>query len=284
MLKFLLKPYPAPYPDLKKGWIAFVIGLFIALTLLILEPFDINLIETENRTLKIAGFGLITFFLVFLFTVLLPKWLPQVYNDKQWVVYKEILVLCVLITTIGICNALYSQYVFMDNDDAPNMLGFIGQTFILGTVPSAFIIAFDYYRSTKKYEEQSKELKAPFKKTESTKAAKELELKGDNEGEQLVLTAEQLLYLESNANYVTICYEKEGILKKAVFRSSLSNMEKQLAEEVALKRCHRSYIVNLNRVQGVAGNAQGFQLSTPPLEERLPVSRKYVNEVRAWFD
>lgn len=284
MLKFLLKPYPAPVPEIKNGWIALIIGLFIALSLLILEPFNINLIQTEYKTIKVAGFGLITFIIVYIFNVLLPRLLPKIYNDKQWVVYKEILALCILITLIGICNGFYSQFVFMDNEEAPNILGFIGQTFVMGTVPSAFIVAFDYYHSTKKYEEQSKELKTALKQTETANTPKQLLLQGDNEGEHLELTAHQLLYLESNANYVTICYEKEGTLNKAIFRSSLSNMEKQLAGEATLKRCHRSYIVNLSRVQGVAGNAQGFQLSTPPLEERLPVSRKYVNEIRAWFD
>jgi len=285
VLKFLNKPYPAHAPESKQRWIALGIGLFIALTLILLEPFGLNLLETNYKTLKLAGYGVITFVLVYLFHVALPVLFPKYFSYKNWVVYKEILSLILLITTIGICNGIYSKFIFVRPIQFPNMLGLIAQTFILGSVPAAFLVTFDYFRSTKKYEEQSDKIKsAILDPVEPINQPKQFILKGDNEGEKLEINSNQLLYIESNANYVTICCEKNGVLEKQLFRSSLTNMERQMSNEPALKRCHRSYIINLNRVQGVSGNAQGFQLSLPPLKEKLPVSRKYVNVIRAWFD
>jgi DNA-binding LytR/AlgR family response regulator len=43
-------------------------------------------------------------------------------------------------------------------------------------------------------------------------------------------------------------------------------------------RCHRAYIVNLDKVQHVEGNAQGYRLRFPDVEEPVPVSRNLNSE------
>jgi DNA-binding LytR/AlgR family response regulator len=40
-----------------------------------------------------------------------------------------------------------------------------------------------------------------------------------------------------------------------------------------LFRCHRAYIVNLDRVTNIGGNAQGYRLSLSNNPEVVPVSR-----------
>ena len=45
-------------------------------------------------------------------------------------------------------------------------------------------------------------------------------------------------------------------------------------------RCHRSFVVNLDHVIEVGGNAQGLKLHLNMLEDYIPVSRKYIPVVQ----
>jgi DNA-binding LytR/AlgR family response regulator len=60
--------------------------------------------------------------------------------------------------------------------------------------------------------------------------------------------------------------------RRTVLRNSLTNLEVILAG-AGLIRCHRSYLVNLRRVERVSGNAQGYRLHFIGLESSVPVAR-----------
>ncbi len=66
-------------------------------------------------------------------------------------------------------------------------------------------------------------------------------------------------------------------------RASLSRLAGQAAEQGAqLVRVHRSYLVNLQRVARVSGNAQGYRLHlSAPDVEPVPVGRTYSEAVLA---
>ena len=43
-------------------------------------------------------------------------------------------------------------------------------------------------------------------------------------------------------------------------------------------RCHRAYIVNLDKIEQVEGNAQGYKLKLQGTEDLIPVSRNLNSE------
>jgi DNA-binding LytR/AlgR family response regulator len=45
-------------------------------------------------------------------------------------------------------------------------------------------------------------------------------------------------------------------------------------------RCHKSYLVNLAKVNHVSGNAQGYKLHLKDVEDQIPVSRKLNEEIK----
>ena len=75
-----------------------------------------------------------------------------------------------------------------------------------------------------------------------------------------------------------VFYVQDGQLKNRMLRTTLKKMEDALAEHSQFFRCHRTYLVNLEKVQRVSGNAQGYRLHLEALEETVPVSRN-LNEV-----
>ena len=54
---------------------------------------------------------------------------------------------------------------------------------------------------------------------------------------------------------------------------TIRELESQLANLPWIFKTHRSYLVNLNKISAVSGNAQGYQLSLQQYSATVPVSR-----------
>ena len=80
-------------------------------------------------------------------------------------------------------------------------------------------------------------------------------------------------------NYVELSAISSGKVDRVLLRQTISSTYTQLQSIDAgnVQRCHRSYIVNLDKISQVSGNAQGLKLSFDGLEDVLvPVSRSYI--------
>lgn len=94
---------------------------------------------------------------------------------------------------------------------------------------------------------------------------------------------ENLLYLESAENYVNICYLNKGKVSKYLLRDTLKKMEESfIGTEIV--RCHRSYIVNFEKVKVIRKDKDGLKLEFDnPSMADIPVSKTYVNTVMQTF-
>lgn len=101
---------------------------------------------------------------------------------------------------------------------------------------------------------------------------------------RISLKLEDLLFLESSDNYVSIKYLHNNQLKSVLIRNTLKNIEKTF-ENSTLLRCHRSYIVNTKRVGMVKKEGTAMKLLIEsPNNEKIPVSRGYQTIVKDFFD
>ena len=101
---------------------------------------------------------------------------------------------------------------------------------------------------------------------------------------RISLKTNDLLYLESSDNYVSIKYLQNNRPKSVLIRNTLKNFEKEF-ENSFLLRCHRSYMVNVNKVSMVKreGNNMKLQIESPD-NVFIPVSRGYAPVVKKFFD
>lgn len=98
----------------------------------------------------------------------------------------------------------------------------------------------------------------------------------DEKGElRLVVAAESLYYIEASDNYVDIHYFNKGRLVSFLLRNSLKNIEKTFIDRKLL-RCHRSFIVNSNKVKIIRKTEDGlcvdFDCEGVP---NIPISKTY---------
>lgn len=94
---------------------------------------------------------------------------------------------------------------------------------------------------------------------------------------------ENLLYLESAENYVNICYLNKGKVSKYLLRDTLKKIEENFSGS-EIVRCHRSFIVNFEKVRVIRKDKDGLRLEFDnPSVTDIPVSKTYVNAVIQTF-
>ena len=94
---------------------------------------------------------------------------------------------------------------------------------------------------------------------------------------------ENLFYIESAENYVSICYLNKGKISKYLLRDTLKKMEENFAGTEII-RCHRSFMVNFEKVKVIRKDKDGLKLELDaPLAADIPVSRTYVDNVMQTF-
>jgi hypothetical protein len=94
---------------------------------------------------------------------------------------------------------------------------------------------------------------------------------------------ENLLYLESAENYVNICYMNKGKVSKYLLRDTLKKIEENFSG-TEIVRCHRSYMVNFEKVKVIRKDKDGLKLEFDnPSVTDIPVSKTYVNTVMQTF-
>src|SRR5215471_9595112 len=77
-----------------------------------------------------------------------------------------------------------------------------------------------------------------------------------------------------------IIHLDKGTTQQKVIRNSLKNLEDQLSKYPGIYRCHRTCLVNLQKVIHASGNAQGIKLHLNGTNELIPVSRSLTQEIK----
>ena len=291
MLKLLNQPYPIEESVSRRAIKSVAISTFIGFFLLAFQPFGLDDWQTPVKTLKILGFGGVTLMAMLVHYFVLPALFPRYFSDERWTVGKEIVQTLVLVMVISVGNRLYLGWLINKPLVLGSWLWSIGVTSLIGLFPISGIILLNYITQLKKYSRSANELPvhnplpaSDEKGTGSHPADTVVTLIADNEKDTLVFPAGNLLFIESSDNYCTVFYLKDGPnevnkIAKPLLRSSLSRLEKQINQpHIAHKpvvRCHRSYVVNLDRAERITGNAQGYKLHLLGGQFQIPVARQY---------
>ena len=98
---------------------------------------------------------------------------------------------------------------------------------------------------------------------------------------KLVVASDAVLYVQSDENYVKICYLEYGEMKFCSLRNTMKRME-QTCLKGGLVRCHRSYFVNSARVQALQKDKEfTYAVLDVPDAHRVPVSKNYYDQLAA---
>jgi hypothetical protein len=271
-LEILNKPYPA---SMKKWPMIIAISIFIGLFLMVFEPFGLQMIEMEYKRLYLFGYGVVTFCFMVLNMIIIPKIFPRHFAEENWTVKRHIIWLVIDIVMIAAGNYLYSVWVgFFSWAGIEGFLIFLGFTIPIGLFPAVITTFIQQNINLKRNLAGSDEINTSIShKKEHTETNTTLDLTAGNQ--TYSYNYKQILFIESEGNYVRVHYRDGEEVKSEMIRSTMKSVEEMISKEV-LFRCHRAFIVNLDYVQKVGGNSQGYTLQLEYSNDQIPVSRSYI--------
>ena len=107
----------------------------------------------------------------------------------------------------------------------------------------------------------------------------------DNSGTlRLTIDIDALYYMESEDNYIKVYYKHNDKIASYMLRCRTRTVEQSL-EGTSMVRCHRSYIVNIEKIRFLQEERRlHFIALDDESIKRIPVSRSYYDSVVASFD
>ncbi len=277
---WLQQPYPFTKSWRKAFASAIGAGLFVAFFLFVFKPFGTTV--TPGAELKFLGvcalFGLVTVAITLIITGL-TRYYTQLFDEEKWVVWREIAFNLFFISCIGFGNLLLAHFLWRIPFNAKTFWGWQGITFAVGIFPTIVGALIGQMQLSKKYIAEATKI-AP--KPHPAHDINEIWviLEGENQNEQLRLQPSHIAYIAAADNYVRVFYRENEQVKNLMLRATMKKMEDALLDHPFLFRCHRTFLVNMELVQKVSGNAQGYRLHLEGFEESIPVSRNLNEMVR----
>ena len=258
------------------------IGAFVFLFLYIFKP-D-NLIGTANifTLFTCSVYGLISFLtpsFVMLFT---PMLFPDFCKEEEWNIKKEFIINITIVLLITLFVNLFFFLFSGINFDLFKLIRVIGLVFLISVIPVLALISFNQNRWLKQYIEDSKEINEKITTSHHSTNSENssVTIEGQGKNEKLILKIDDILFISSQGNYCEIIREINGKLDKKLIRISIANIGEQLHDFTKIEKVHRSFLVNLENVKNVRGNAQGYKLYFEKSKTVVPVSRSKSKEIK----
>lgn len=277
-MKLLQQSYPASKSKKEIVVSAMFIAINVFFFLVVFQPFGTYTFSHPFKYVLLLPYAFITFLAFTLAGILMTG------KIKNWNVAKEILKTITVLVVCSVMNYWYNARMINNTPFSIAQLGYmIIFTFAVGVPLTLFYMLIRYVyllRNTNIAVRQIETEAVPA--TEETESRR-LFITAEVGNEALELAATDFLFAEAEGNYCHVYYLNHGTVQKKLLRLSLGNFEQQIADENML-RCHRSFVVNLRKLSGIKGNAQGYKLTLDKAAVIVPVSRKYVPLLRAFID
>ncbi len=263
-------------------------GAFITVFLLVFRPFELDTFTTVLLVKSSLIFGLVTFSCIFASIFFLNLFFPQIFSEEKWTTGKQIINMGGVVILVGLVNYLISPLLFDTALSWNKFFYYQGIAISVGLLP---IIIYTLYVQNRWLQQFTQEAAMLQKKLEEKKGNEQTDNKlpdsapkevitfeGDNQTEKKTIDAGNLFYIEAASNYIKIFFWQKEKLTYSIVRMTMKKATEIVNPYAVFFRCHRAYIVNLDKIEQVEGNAQGYKLKLQGTEDLIPVSRNLNSE------
>lgn len=248
------------------------------LIVLYIQPLGINFLKSEHDGYFVLGAGLLTAAVLFLNTLFFPGLFPRMFNPAKWTIKKE------LIWNFWMFANLFVVFTFMAwlaKATAYTDLPFF-RTGALSLLPLILFNLISYNFSLKMkvgsmIDSGKTWLKEEMNAFQNDSEHESVHLVAENKKQAFAEEVERVLLIHSSGNYVEIYWiDRKLAVRKRLFRQSFTNVEKALETSDVMLKCHRCWMVNINKVKRLKRTASGYHLELDRLDFPIPVSRNWV--------
>ncbi len=277
IVQFLNKPYPMLDFKKVKFKMSLFFGFFVFIFLYVFRPFGIDLYGDKILVVTI-GYGLISFVLVLANSILIPYLFPKYLNSDKWTVFRSLILNTWFIFSIGIGNYLYDYYLLPNAVHSYSLFEYLGITLAVGLIPSILLLfVLENKYSTERAEIVSLTNIAIVERSNQQRN-KPLIFIGNGSQDELRLMPDNILMINSDGNYCDFHIIENNKYQKKIIRISLKMVEDILGGSKRILKVHRSYIVNLDHIDKISGNARSLIAHITKFSLKAPISRSYERE------
>lgn len=280
---YLSQPYPCQTHQWNKKLLqATAIGLFVGLFLLVFQPFGLSEIKGRFASLWILGYGLVTFSMMIIEYAIQERLTGQD-SESNWTVGKEIVENLCIVLLISLGNYGYTAALGWMDWSWKSLVILIGATLAVAIFPIVAVVWITYVRQLQNNIKEAQTMdRAIASSKPETPTKDDVYIPSQYQQDGLYVRLDELLWISSADNYVEVAFLQKGKVKKTLVRNTLQSLE-PLLEKYGILRCHRSFLVNMEQVVHVQGNAQNLRIRFHQLSEEVPVSKKYREKLLQWW-
>lgn len=259
-----------------------LVSMGFILIVLYIQPLGINFLKSEKDGYFVLGAGLLTAATLFLNTLILPGIFPKLFDPSKWTIKKELIWNFWMFINLFLFFTLLAWLAKMA---AYTDLPFI-RTGALSLLPLILFNLISYNRAMKlkvvdmidSGKSWLKEEMNAFQKPEDQES---VHLVAENKKQAFAEEVERVLLIHSSGNYVEIYWiDRKQAVRKRLFRQSFTNVEKALETSDVMLKCHRCWMVNINKVTRLKRLSNGYHLELDRLDFSIPVSRNWVSHFK----
>ncbi|WP_405610167.1 LytR/AlgR family response regulator transcription factor [Polaribacter sp. Asnod1-A03] len=243
--------------------IALLLGTVIPVLLITLEPFD-NSNSFSYKYLILSGYAVCIIIPILIFHPI-ENYVYKI-QTKRWFIINE----CIyIISTLFVIFIFSFFYHFLVISGLTSFTYELIWDFIKSFgVPFTPIVVPLWLYLRSKYGQ----IEVPDYDKSSNKKVKKITINGTNKSETLTIFESDFIFAKAQQNYVDIYFNTNKGMQQKTLRSTLSNIIKQLPKAWQV---HRSYLVNLDYLKTVEGNARKRFIRITTTEEAIPISQVY---------
>lgn len=251
-----------------KNWkhtflISLVLGALVPLLLITMEPFD-NSNTFSYKYIILSGYA----FCIVLPLLLIHPIENYVYKKQtnRWFVINEFIYITTTLFII-FAFAFFYHFLVISNLHAFTLKAIWGfaKTFCVPFTPIV-VPVWLYLRS--KYGQ----IEVHLHNEKHIEENKTITITGNNKSEMVSLLESDFIFAKAQQNYVDVYFKTDTGVQQKTLRNTLSNIMKQLPKAWQV---HRSYLVNLDYLKTVEGNARKRFIRISETEEIIPISQVY---------
>jgi hypothetical protein len=259
---------------------ALLTAVFITSFALLYKPLGSHASRYMGYALTMVVYALISAASLYGLIHLLKR--VKLFSDSaSWSLLKEFLAIFLLLTALGMV-IYFTAFIIEEPADRWNLSTFLDSlknAFLIGILPFMFFTVVNYLRHT------APEVKAHHNPGLDLAPVKEelVQITSQLKKESLGFYPSQLIYAESESNYVNFYLQVGDKVQKKVIRNSITDVENQLAHLPFIVRTHRAFIVNIGKITSRKGNSLGYRLKLFGVDVEIPVSRNKTHHFSKLF-
>ncbi|MCR9251006.1 MAG: LytTR family transcriptional regulator DNA-binding domain-containing protein [bacterium] len=251
--------------------------------MIVFEPFGISRMDCAWGTWILAGLSIPIFLTLAFNFYIVGRLLPVFFNENTWSIGKEAVWSVFNFLTIVGTTGIYWMVIPVCGTTSLHWGEQMLRAFWIGILPGMVCIYFNYNRALKLKLKKSQSLNQKLQSKVSYYEHGWIKLMGENNSEVLNLNTNELILIQSYDNYAKVITHRDDEISIHILRSSLKNLQSQIDTQFII-RGHRSYIINLSKIDQVKGNARDFRVKLKGYKDWIPISREAYKTMNALFE